>query len=339
MALTVMRPGLLTTVQDLGRPAYQQHGVVSGGVMDEGAARVANLLVGNDEEMAVLELTMAGAELRTDEDIVIAICGGDMVVVADGESVPLWRPVLWREGSVLSFLTRRSGCRAYLAVSGGIDVPLVMGSRSTYLRAGIGGLDGRALRKGDKLSMLLSAPGSKQAQVMHMLRGQGGTSPWHAGHFATMHTPMHVIRIMPGTHLDRLSEEGKRALLQMAFQVGVRSDRMGYRLEGAALRLNTKDELLSEAVAAGTIQVPGDEQPIVLLADRQTTGGYPRVAQVAAVDLPIFAGLKPGDEVRFQLITHQEAERLLLQRERDIDVLKAGIALKMKKARAVSAPT
>lgn len=332
MALTVMRPGLLTTVQDLGRPAYQQYGMVVGGVMDEGAARVANLLVGNDEGMAVLELTMAGAELRTDEDIVISICGGDMEVEADGTPVPLWRPVLWREGSALSFLTCRSGCRAYLAVSGGIDVRLVMGSRSTYLRAGIGGLEGRALRTGDKLSVFPSAPGSMQAQVKEMLlHEQGGTMPWHAGHFATMHTPMPIIRIMPGTHLDRLSEEGKHALLQTAFRVGVRSDRMGYRLEGATLQLDTKEELLSEAVAAGTIQVPGDGQPIVLLADRQTTGGYPRVAQVAAVDLPIFAGLKPGDEVRFQLIMHQEAERLLLDRERDMDILRAGISLKMKK--------
>ncbi|WP_053372698.1 biotin-dependent carboxyltransferase family protein [Paenibacillus sp. FJAT-27812] len=338
MSIKVVRPGLLVTVQDLGRFRYQKYGVVAGGAMDTGASRAANLLVGNEGHEAVLEITLTGTELVLEQDTLLAICGARMLVTADGEELPLWRPALVRAGTVIKFGACESGCRSYFAVAGGWDVPEVMGSKSTYLRGAIGGYKGRALKAGDVLAAgdpsLLSERMKESLQIGWRGYGSFAVPLWHASHFAiadNLADP--IIRALPGTHYERFTAESKSRLFSQSFQISVQSDRMGYRLEGNhKLELAAPLELLSEAVASGTIQVPADGNPIVLLADRQTTGGYPRIGQVATVDIAVFAQLKPGDRFRFEWITQQEAEELYLDSERDLRMLKAAVALKFNSA-------
>lgn len=335
MSLTVLKPGLLAAIQDLGRYGYQKYGVAIGGAMDEPAARVANWLVGNDDREAVLELTLTGTELRAECDLWIAVCGGDMGAVANnGEAVPLWRPVWVSEGTVVSFRHYRSGCRTYVAIAGGLKANEKMGSRSTYLRGGIGGLDGRTLRAGDRLE-------ARRTELPDLTIDRLESSPsgrlkwplWHAGGFAVAPREVHAVRLMPGEHQHYLSAEGQASLYDMVFRIGSSSDRMGYRLQGVRqLELGEHaKELVSEPVAHGTIQLPPDGNPIVLLADRQTTGGYPRIGQVASVDIPVFAQLKPGDGIKFYPVTHSEAERLKLESELDMDQLRAVIGLKLQR--------
>jgi antagonist of KipI len=336
MSIKVVRPGLLVTVQDLGRYGYQKYGVVAGGAMDTGAARAANLLVGNEGHEAVLEIALTGTELVLEQDTLLAICGARMVVTADGEELPLWRPALVRAGTFIKFGACESGCRSYFAVAGGLDVPEVMGSRSTYLRGGIGGYKGRALKAGDVLAAgALSLLSERMKEALGSgWHGSFAVPLWHASHFAIVDNLVDpIIRALPGTHYERFAAESKSRLFSQSFQISVQSDRMGYRLEGEQkLELAAPLELLSEAVACGTIQVPADGNPIVLLADRQTTGGYPRIGQVATVDIAVFAQLKPGDRFRFEWITQQEAEELYLDSERDLRMLKAAIALKFNSA-------
>lgn len=332
MSLTVRKPGLLATVQDLGRFGYQNQGVVVGGAMDANAARIANWLVGNEETEAVLELTLTGAVLYAESDCWIAICGGDMGPVTDeSEEVPSWRPVLIAADTKIAFNQYRSGCRAYIALAGGIRVSKVMGSRSTYIRGKFGGMEGRPLRAGDHIETatedgLMTIPSSLHSSPSGKLKWP----LWHAGGFAEAHEETAVIRLMPGAHWDWLSEAGKQSLFENQFRIGVSSDRMGYRLEGNALEMRPgRGELISEPVTFGTVQLPPDGNPIVLLADRQTTGGYPRIGEVASVDLPVLAQLKPGDAVTFSPISHEEAERLLLDAELEMELLNWAIKRKL----------
>ncbi|MEK3883938.1 biotin-dependent carboxyltransferase family protein [Paenibacillus sp. PL2-23] len=332
MSIVIEKPGLLATLQDLGRYGYQKQGVVVGGAMDTAAARIANWLVGNDESEAVLELTLAGAELRIVKECWIAVCGGDMSPVTKrGEKVPQWRPVKAAAGAVIRFAGCRSGCRTYVALAGGLDAPLTLGSRSTYLRGGIGGLEGRALRAGDALT-----PRNEAAELRLDERTLAESEElrwprWHAGGFAVAHMDIAEIRLMSGMHTDWLHEEARMRLEQEIFAVGRNSDRMGYRLDaGEGLSMTgDRPELLSEPVAMGTIQLPPDGSPIILMADRQTTGGYPRIGHVATVDLPVLAQLKPGDRLRLQRVSHAAAETLLLEDELEMLQLKGAIGLKL----------
>ncbi|CAM4300194.1 biotin-dependent carboxyltransferase family protein [Paenibacillus alkaliterrae] len=332
MSINVIKSGLFATVQDLGRHGSQKYGVSVGGVMDTGAARAANLLVGNKESEAVIEMTLAGTELWLEKDTLIAVCGADITATAGGERLPLWRPVLVREGVTVTFGVCRSGCRTYVAVAGGLDVPDLLGSKSTYLRGAFGGFEGRALKTGDVLRVKNEGQLSDRIKQSLLAKGNGSfaAAGWHASHFAiAAHLSDPVIRVLTGSHYPLFTVESQQSLFSQTFQISVQSDRMGCRLEGSRkLKLSSPVELLSEAVAVGTVQVPPDGNPIVLLADRQTTGGYPRIANVASVDIPVFAQLKPGDRFRFEAITQQEAEQLLVESERDIQILKAAVSLK-----------
>lgn len=329
MSFIVRKPGLLATVQDLGRYGHQKYGVSASGAMDPAAARTANLLVGNDGNAAVLELTLAGAELAAEEDALIAICGGDMAPHADGSPVPQWRPVPLRQGSVLRFAARKSGCRVYVAAAGGFGVPLELGSASTYIRAGIGGLEGRALRAGDRLPVQPAKPGSLAAQMLAHFRTGAPAPNWHAEHFVVSHAGgAAAVRAIAGPDAGALTAESRAALFGEPFRLSVHSDRMGCWLEGPALELAAPREPLSEAVALGTVQLPPGGRPIVLLADRQTTGGYPKIAYVATVDIPVLAQLAPGDPIQFEEIGLEEAERLLLEAERDMAQLETALRLK-----------
>ncbi|GAB7387938.1 5-oxoprolinase subunit PxpC [Bacillaceae bacterium] len=335
MALKIIRPGLHSSIQDLGRYGYQKYGVGTSGAMDSFALRTANLLVGNEEGEAAIEMTLIGPAVRWEADALMAITGGDLSPTIDGHPVPLWRPVYVKKGSVLRFGACRSGCRAYLAVAGGFALPEEMGSRSTYLRAGIGGYRGRALREGDVLPW--GTPTPQGLSLMRRLARAALSLPFSATDWYVScellpgYAENPMIRVMRGNQFDCFTAESRNDFFRHPFQVTPQSDRMGYRLRGPSLQLSDPLEMVSEAVANGTIQVPPDGNPIILLADRQTTGGYPKIAQVATVDLPVIAQVKPGEKIRFQEISLQEAEELHWAREKDMEWLKQGIAFKFQK--------
>lgn len=346
MSLHIVGAGLQTTIQDLGRPAHQRQGVPVGGAMDRTALRVGNLLVGNDEGAACLETTLIGPTIGFEHAALVAIAGGDLEATIDGQRVPVWHPVCVPSGARLRFGKPMVGCRAYIAIAGGVAVPQVFGSRSTYLRAAFGGLAGRALRAGDVLpvgepSRLSRAIGvSLRAMLRPMATRIRDNDPpsggsgvaiarWSAG--ATLrprYSSEPTIGVVAGAHTEGLSRESRAALFTASFRVSASSDRMGYRLEGPALSLREPLELLSEAVAFGTIQLPAGGAPIVLMADRQTTGGYPRIGEVASVDLPLIAQLKPGDRMRFRAVTLEDAQRWYLAQEQELALARAGIALR-----------
>ncbi|AKG34419.1 5-oxoprolinase subunit C family protein [Paenibacillus durus] len=346
MSIRIHKPGLLTTVQDLGRTGYGKYGVIVSGAMDCSAHRIANWIAGNDDSAAVLEITLSGFAAEFGQDHWIAITGGQMTPVIDGRDVPMWRPVFVRKGSRLVFKRPVSGCRAYLAVSGGLDVPVVMGSRSTYLRAGIGGFEGRALRAGDELPVGPAPlrnphpfPGereSRQSKASTISGAAGEDGSFYAVSWAVpwsvipAYSPNPEIRFVRGRQWDDFTLRSLQAFVESSYKVTPQSDRMGYRLAGPPLMLESPREYLSEAVALGTVQIPADGQPIVLMADRQTLGGYPKIAQVISVDLPVMAQAAPGEHVAFREVSPEEAESLYLRGERKLKRLEMMIRLKQK---------
>lgn len=333
MKIEVLSPGLMTSVQDLGRYGFQKHGVIVSGAMDSYALRVANILVANRQGEAALEITLVGPKLKIEKGTLLALTGGNLSPVMDGKPVPMWRPIYINKDSVLEFGACRSGCRAYLAVAGGFDIQEVMGSKSTYLRAGIGGFQGRALQKGDILES--NIPGGELAdRVMKHLRKAGtvfSAPSWYVdrGYIPAAANPV-SIRVMPGRQFECFTTDSRERLFSQPFLITTQSDRMGYRLSGTVLKLTEHLELISEAVALGTVQVPPDGNPIILLADRQTAGGYPKIAQVATVDIPRIAQVKPGGKLMFTRVSVEAAEQLYLQKEQDIETLKTAINLKFK---------
>lgn len=332
--ITFLKSGLLASVQDLGRYGYQKHGVIASGAMDPFAHRMANLLVGNDETEPTVEITLLGPVIEFEQDTLIAICGGDLSPVIDDQPVGLWKQVLVRKGSVLRFGQAKKGCRAYLAAGGGFSVPSVMESKSTYLRAKIGGFQGRALEAGDRLPVgELSELSNRMMENLANTNQQGGggfiQASWSVaqGYNPANHTK-DPIRVLEGRQYDLFSEESRQQFVSGIFKVTPQSDRMGYRLQGPNLKLQEKKEMLSEAVNFGTVQVPAEGNPIILMADRQTTGGYPKIAEVITADLPRLAQLKPGSELQFEFITHEEAQQLYIDREKLIRDLNFSILLK-----------
>lgn len=303
MSVRVIRPGLLTTVQDLGRYGHQHEGVSVGGAMDAPALRLANAIVGNQDGAAVLEVTLIGPTLEFQDDVVMCITGADLSAKLDHHPLPRLRAASVKAGAQLTFGERVNGCRAYIAFRGGIDVPVVLGSRSTYLRAGLGGFGGRALVKGDVLAI-----GGAVARMRTIIPPLVPPPP----------RDRVAVRAMRGRHFEELSAESRAALFsadEEAFRIGAQSDRMGYRLEGPNITMQRPVEIVSEPVAFGTVQLPPGGSPIILMADRQTTGGYPRVLDVASVDLPLLAQSAPGAHIRFSEISLEEAQSLYIARE------------------------
>lgn len=329
--IKIIKPGLLTTVQDLGRYGLQKYGVIASGAMDQLSHRIANLLVGNDESKSTLEITLTGPVIEFTETTLISLAGGNLSPKINGCSIDLWRPILVNKGSTLSFGPCKTGCRAYLAVAGSFQVTTVMGSASTYLRAGIGGFFGRALKAGDILDMEPMSKCSKrifQRLSTELCERDYIEAKWMVDPLiSTYYIDKQPIRVIKGRQYYWFKEESIQAFFQKEFMVTSQSDRMGYRLKGDPLTLATAEEMVSEAVGFGTIQVPAEGNPIVLLADRQTTGGYPKIAQIATVDLPLIAQAKPGDKLQFKLISLKESQLIYLEREEQIRQLKMGISL------------
>jgi antagonist of KipI len=296
--------------------------------MDRFAHRVANILVGNEESAATLEASLLGPGIAFDEPAVIALAGGDLSATISGNALAPWHAVAVPQGATLRFGEARTGCRVYIAVAGGIELPPVFGSRSTYLRAQFGGLEGRALRSGDVLNA--GMPSVTSQKISAALRASGATSVarWTiASSMKPAYDDDPIVRVIPGEHYDLLDDAGRERLISSTFKVSSNSDRMGYRLSGVELTLSEPTELLSEGVAFGTIQLPPGGEPIVLMADHQTTGGYPRIGEVATVDLPLIAQLKPGDRLRFKLVSVEKAQQAYLAAERDLAMARVAIDL------------
>jgi len=316
MSITVIKPGMLSTFQDLGRIGYQHQGIPVAGAMDPRAHRIASLLVGNDPaRTASLEITLTGPTLRFDSACCFALAGAQLGASLNDQPIPNHRPLVARPGDVLGFGAPAQGVRAYLAVHGGFGIAPVMQSQSTYLRSGFGGLDGRALRKDDRIPLgsRLNV-GADAADTLEML----AATLWAQRIYlpaAIVAPPRAALRVTPGRQWHLYTAQSQADFLDAAFTVSPQSDRMGYRLQGPALHMTAPAQMLSEAACFGTVQVPGDGAPIVLMADRQTTGGYPKIAQIAQVDLPHLAQTAPGEKLRFEMITLAEAQHLDAERE------------------------
>ena len=321
MSLRVIKPGLLTSIQDLGRKGFQQHGVIVSGAMDPYSLRISNLLVGNKEDEGVLEITLMGPTLKMEKNCIIAITGGNLSPTIDGQIVPMWRPVYVKKGQVLQFGRCKSGCRSYLSVAGGYAIREVMNSKSTYLRGKLGGYKGRALQADDIIDF------NECPAILRHWSNAMTTTKWFVHHKDFLPNGSPVIRFIKGSQFEYFTDLSKAAFVEQFFKITLHSDRMGYRMSGPTLELKDKRELLSEAVSNGSIQVPPDGNPIILLADRQTTGGYPKIAQVITADLSFIAQMKPGEYISFSQVTLKEAEQLYLQKEQQLNHLKISISL------------
>lgn len=297
--------GLLTTVQDRGRYGYQRFGMPVSGAMDVFSLELANLLVGNDLNAACLEATISGPELEFTGATWVAITGADMDPHLNGQGIPMNTAINVRPGDRLGFRGLRSGCRTYISFAGGIAVPPVMGSRSTYLRAGLGGFHGRALMTGDEL------PLGEPAGRPRLKKTPEGLIPEYK-HEQT-------IRIISGPEAHYFEIAGLRNFLSTEYTVTAQSDRMGYRLSGEPIRHKEgMTNIISAGISLGTVQVPGDGQPIILMADRQTSGGYARIANVITADLTLLAQMKPGDKLRFKETALDLAQKIYLDKYNDL---------------------
>ena len=306
--ITVLKPGWLTTVQDLGRYGYQQYGVPVSGAMDRRSFIIANRLVGNRDDEAGLEVTINGPELLFERDAIIAVTGADLSPSVNTIGIPPWTSVRIERGSRLRFGPRCAGARSYLAIAGGIDVPIVLGSRSTHTYSHTGGMQGRALVRGDVLISSMPSP--------HMRPTIGRTLPEK---LRPVYSTATALRVLPGPQGSAFAEDALARLMSRPYQLSTQSDRMGYRLHGPTIPHAEAREWISEGTAMGALQVPADRQPILLMADRQTTGGYPKIAVVISADLHLAAQVMPGESIAFRTTTLSEAQALLKGQWREID--------------------
>ncbi len=291
MSIRVLRPGLLTTLQDHGRHGLQHVGLCPGGAMDPMALSLANALVGNARDEAALEITVIGPELAFDKDTLVAVCGAEF----EG-SLPNNRPVLAPAGSRFNVGRALRGARAYLAVAGGFAVEPVLGSRSTYLPGAFGGFQGRALRHGDVLPLRDPAAAGRFAKLK---KTRDGTVKWSAPPLTLPDREPVLIHVLEGQHYASFEANVQRAFLDTVWRIAPDSNRMGFRLAGPALVRGRDDEILSGPTALGSVQVPANGTPIALMADHQTTGGYPRIAEIVSADVARLAQLAPGGTVHF----------------------------------------
>ena len=301
MTIRVAKPGLFTTVQDRGRFGYAHLGISPAGAADALSLRIANLLVGNDEYAPALEMTLLGTTLEFEESAIVAISGANFDCRVGAKWVPGHTAVQMSAGEILQCGSTTNGARSYLAVKGGFDVPLVMGSASTDVRGRFGGFEGRRLQRGDVLKV--GKGGKPQALRLR------------TGVLETVH-PSGPVRVTKGAQHDWFSPETFAKLLSSPYQVSEQSDRAGLRLQGGAVSPSERSQLLTDGIPLGAIQVPQDGQPIILFVDQQTTGGYPKIANVIAADMHRIGQLRPRDQVRFAEVSMTEAVEALRQQER-----------------------
>ena len=302
--IRILDAGPQTTVQDLGRTGQMRYGIPPSGPVDRFAFVLANRLVGNADTAAALECTLIGPRFEITDAGAIAVTGADMPVTVNGRSAAGWSTIAVKAGDVVKLGPARTGVRSYVGVAGGLDVPLVLGSRSTYLRGRVGGVEGRALRKGDELRLFPSGP----------------VKPRHVEPRAIPdYTGEPTVRAVLGPQADRFTAEGLEALFGGRYEVLPQSDRMGSRLRGPRIAHARGHDIVSDGIALGSIQVPGDGQPIVLLVDRQSTGGYTKAATICSFDIWRVGQARPGQSLRFHQIGVDEAHRLFREADRALE--------------------
>jgi len=306
--LEIITPGILASIQDVGRQGFGQIGVAPSGAADSYACRVGNLLVGNLENAAAIEITLMGFQARFLTETVFAVTGADLQPSLNGGPLPMWTAVRAAAGDILDLPSPVCGCRAYLTVGGGFHIAAVMGSRATNIGTGFGGYDGRALRAGDRL---------QGCRPTHYLACAGRSLP---DTLKAVPTSEWVLRVLPGPQEDQFPAASRQQFYAAAYTVSGKSDRTGVRLEGPAIekKAGTPDSILSEGILCGAIQIPGDGTPIILM-NETVTGGYRKMAVVIAADLPLLGQLAPGDTVRFQETDLTSALQLLRRVEAAVD--------------------
>ena len=315
-ALEFLSPGIMTSIQDLGRYGYGRFGVAPSGALDSYALRIGNLLVGNSEDQACLETMLMGPGIKVLTDVVIAVTGGDLQPKKNRQPIEMWRPHAFKKDDVLSFGNAVSGFRAYIAVAGGIGVSQVMDSRSTNLPSGFGGYQGRTLKKGDILSL-----GGEPRELM-MGAGRGFKPDW-----IPQYSDQWKLRVIWGPQDDHFPPNSRQAFLNGKYTMSQDSDRTGIRLEGPEVlcRPGIEASIISEGVISGAIQIPGDGKPIIILGET-VTGGYRKIATIISADLPLAGQIRPGDGIRFEAVSLEEAHRALQAMEARIDSFKRNIS-------------
>ena len=330
MTIEVIKPGLLTTLQDAGRSGYAHLGVGRAGAFDAPASRMANALCGNPADACALEVTLSGPTLRFDADTWIAVTGAPMVLHVEGTECPMWAPVFVSAGAMVTVGAIRSGCRSYLGVRGGFETKPVLGSRSVDVNARLGPNEGRPLRPGDTLVTGETGPDSFFPQKGRIRDNAGNNEPdpvkwrldprpWFSDDSSK------PLRLVPGSHLDRLTSISRKQLFSDSFRVHADSNRVGVRLMGPALEWAAPIEMVSEGCVPGLLQLPPSGQPIAFGPECPVSGGYPRLGTIAAVDMPRLAQLRPGDALRFRPCTLEEAWGALRKRELELARLEAAI--------------
>lgn len=324
MSLKIIKPGFFTTLQDKGRWGFQSLGVPVSGVMDEEAMTKANLLVGNEDNSAVLEFTLHGAEVQVCRDAVIALCGGGAHIFYDGKELPFNRPIHLRQGFILKFALSLEGSRSYLAIAGGLAVTPIMRSVSTYTTSKLGGIDGNILKAGDVVHFQnrFTSLSTRIRESLPLNEGNISLARWSMG----KEIPPKIIRVIKGAEWDWFTTSSQETITRSEFFVLPSSNRIGYKLKGELIQRITDRELISTTVAKGTVQCTPDGSLIILMADCQTTGGYPRIATIAAADLSACAQKKIGDTIQFTEVSFDEAEQLLLEKHRTLREMKSGIS-------------
>lgn len=303
--IKILNPGLLTTIQDNGRWGYQKFGMSVAGVMDDFATRIANILVGNDEYEAVLETTLLGVEILFNCDEVISITGSNMNPKINGNPVPMWTSLYVKSGDKLSSSGAVSGLRSYIAFSKGLDVPEIMGSKSTFTRGNLGGFEGRKLAKNDEIKL-----GEKELPIL-------------GSYLPDLYKPIYkkdnTIRVVLGPQDDYFDEKAIEVFLNSVYTITSEADRMGYRLAGPKINHIDGADIVSDGVVFGSVQVPGHGSPIIMMADRQTTGGYTKIATVITPDLSKLAQMSPGTTMNFQMVTVEESHRIYKEYEKQFE--------------------
>jgi antagonist of KipI len=300
--IQVQAPGLLTTVQDLGREGFGPIGVSPSGAADAISLRLGNRLVANSESASGLEMTLLGGTFHFPQTAILALTGSDFGATLDGAAVDLWTSVEARSGQTLRLGPTRSGARCYLCVHGGIVVTPFLGSASTHILSGLGGFEGRALRKGDVLEI--------GPATMYYRRRTIAPQAWDCP------SPRRILRVTPGPQMDWFPESSLRTFYTGTYRVGEQSNRMGLRLEGAPVSHDSSGQMITEGAPLGAVQMPPDGLPIILFVEQQTTGGYPKIANVISADLHCVGQLRPRDEIRFEQVTFEAARALLIEQEK-----------------------
>ena len=324
MSLRIVKQGVFDSIQDLGRFGFQHIGINPGGAMDPVASSIANVLVGNEMYEAAIEMHFPASSILFTQDTIIALSGADFTATLNDHEIPINKPVIVKKFSILLFTKQAAGARCYLAVKGGFMLDQWLNSNNTNLKAKSGGFKGRCLMKDDELSFRNNEDYSSVLQKTDCL-----ALPWSAD-VTSFYPSDNMIRISEGTQFKQLTDSSKEFLLSSTFTIASQSDRMGYRLEGQPLELMINEELVSSAVNIGTIQLFPNGQLIILMADHQTTGGYPRMAHIISCDLPQLAQQSPGSPIRFQMISHSKAEKLLLLQNHNLRALQQACSIQLK---------